>query len=1321
MGKIKYGIIHTHTDNSIQDSALSPTQLVQKAAEYGAPAVVLTDHGTLTGVYEFMRAAEEAGIKGIPGVEAYIQEDDATVYKRSHMVLIPTDYTGYRAIAKAVTASNNRLFRGTPCMDLNILQQYFGEAATGHGHVIATSACIGGILSRIMLMDRDMEQEIQKLKAKLKEYSDPDDPGYLAKKRGLFEISDELQVLMKERDRLAKLAGRKFQAKERALSSLSGDMLVQAQQNLKLEKDETARAGQRLAAIKAEIAEKRKKETACRQECRALEQTHPQWRETQEKINRLESMLQGKTELYHEMKRMAAKLESIFGKGNFYFELQYHGIPDEEYVMPLLAKAADELRMPTVACNDVHYADRTTECIRGRQIVQALRFGRWMEPQPGDTEYYIKSDEELSAKLSEILPGENVRRAMEGIGSIVARCDVVFPTESHLPKFKGGIPGESTKARLRRLAEEGISWRYPTPGEFTDAYQQRMEYELEVIEKLGYSDYLCIVQDFLEYGRRLGLDNPEKVGLTVGPGRGSALGSLVCYLVGITSIDPMKYGLLFERFLNTERVSMPDIDSDFETQVRGKVIDYVKEKYGKDAVCCILAKGTLAAKAAVRSAARVLGLERYGDSRRLYEKGGAIAGKIPAVPGIRLDEVSKDLEREFGSDPEALQIIQDAKIVEGVTINHSMHAAGVIISDNEDISDYVALMYNTEKGQWMSQCDMVEAEKQAHLMKMDFLGLRTLNIINETLHAVYEHYGTRLNIEKAPFEKEVFQQIFSAGKTNGVFQFESSGMKNMLRRFKPGSIEDLILLVAAYRPGPLQYLDEIIAVKQGKAKPRYIVPQMEEILKKTYGKPVYQEQIMMIAHEIAGFTMGEADVIRAAIAKKKMKELEKYKDKFISGLVVAGAGQADAEKFWTEMLDFGRYSFNQSHACAYAHVAYYTAYLKWHYPTEFFATTLNYTATEKLPMMLRDCQASGIRILPPDINQSSYGFTGSEGVIRFGLGNVKNVKDAANAILDERENKLFNSFRELLMRVPLKKNVIEALIESGALDSWSQNRAALLYTLPLYQDDLKIIQKKQQILEQLQQTDISAFNSKEKKSHFRKIETAENKLKEYQYRYDSTEIPQDIVEDSHKKLSHEYELLGIYLSGDPLEGYPDAKTLSSAKIGDISSTGTATLCGLISEVVEKNRNSDHAPMAFFRLADATGSINVCCFTKPYSQYGSLIEEGAAVAVSGKCVADRAAEDEDDPEIKLIAESIKVLEYQKDSVVVSVSDMADWANRVYSVLLFYYQKDGFPVILYDRSFGRFRKTTMTVSDDALLLDIPGVQIQMQKPAAKITAS
>lgn len=657
MGKIKYGIIHTHTDNSIQDSALSPTQLVQKAATHGSPAVALTDHGTLTGVYEFMRAAEEAGIKGIPGVEAYIQEDDATAYKRSHLVLIPMDYTGYRAIAKAVTVSNNRLFRGTPCMDFDILQQHFGESAPGHGHVIATSACVGGILARILLMDRDMEQEIHKLASKLKEYNNPNDPEYLAKKRTLFEISDELQVLMKERERLTKLAGRKFLVKERALSSLSGDMLVQAQQNLQLEKDETARAGQQLAAIKTEIAEKRKKETACRQECRALEQTHPQWRETQEKINRLESAIQGKAELYHEMKRMAVKLESVFGKGNFYIELQYHRIPDEKYVMPLLAQAADELRMPTVACNDVHYADHAAECVRGRQIVQTLRFGKWMGLQPGDTEYYIKTDEELSATLSEILPSENVHRAMEGIGDIVARCNVVFPTESHLPKFKGGIPGETTKERLRRLAEEGIPWRYPAPGEFSEAYRQRMEYELEVIEKLGYSDYLCIVQDFLEYGRRLGLNNPEKVGLTVGPGRGSALGSLVCYLVGITSIDPMKYGLLFERFLNTERVSMPDIDSDFETQIRGKVIDYVKEKYGEDAVCCILAKGTLAAKAAVRSAARVLGLERYGDSRRLYEKGSAIAGKIPAVPGIRLEEVSNDLEKEFSGDPEALQMI----------------------------------------------------------------------------------------------------------------------------------------------------------------------------------------------------------------------------------------------------------------------------------------------------------------------------------------------------------------------------------------------------------------------------------------------------------------------------------------------------------------------------------------------------------------------------------------------------------------------------------------------------------------------------------------
>lgn len=1312
--KIKDGIIHAHTDNSLHDSVLTPEQLVKRAAEYGAPAVVLTDHGTLTGVFAFLRAAKEYNIKAIPGVEAYIQEDDETTYKRSHMLLIPKNYAGYQAIMRAVTKSNTRMHGEIPCMNIAMLYEFFGKGTQGHGNVIATSACVGGILSRILLMDRDLEKDKAKLSEKLKQYNDPNDPKYKRKAAELFALGDAVQVLMKERDRLGKLAARKFHFREKALDSLKGEDRKKAEAILAAEKRETDAAARELPKIKEEIAKTRKQETALRQECRAIEKTHAQWIDTQEQIDRIQASLQGKSELYCEMKRLAKKLENLFGSGNFYIELQYHGIPDEEYVMPLLAGAARELRLPTVAANDIHYSDNAPDCVRGRQLVQSMRFNRWHELQPGDTEYYIKDDEEMANTLLKILSKQDVEGAMRGISDIISQCSVVFPAESHLPKFKGGVPGESTRERLKRLSEEGIAWRYPVTAEFTARHRQRMEYELEIIEKLGYSDYLCIVQDFLNYGRRLGTDNPDKLGFSVGPGRGSALGSLVCYLTGITNIDPLKYGLLFERFLNEDRVSMPDIDSDFDMEIRGKVVEYVKQKYGENAVCCILAKGTLAAKAAVRSVARVMGDELYGDARRLYDKGSRIAGKIPSTPGVQLSEVVSQLETEFGNDELALKIIHDAQIVEGAAINHSMHAAGVIISDNADVGAYIPLMYNKEKEEWMSQCDMKEAEKQGGLIKMDFLGLRTLNIISDTLRAVFRNRGVHVEMEKVPFEAEVFRNIFSKARTTGVFQFEGNGMRQMLRQFQPESIEDLILAVAVYRPGPLQYLKDIISNKHGKTKPKYMLPQMEEILAETYGKPVYQEQLMMIAHKIAGLTMGEADVIRAAISKKKLAELVQYQDRFIGGLEAAGASRADAENFWKEMQDFGKYAFNKSHACAYAHMAYYTAYLKEHYPTEFLCATLNYTPVQKLPLVLRDCAEFGITVLPPDVNESDIAFRGSDNTIRFGLGSIKTVKDAAETVLRERENGPFASLGDFVLRTEPKKNTAEALIKSGALDCLCSNRLAMLHVLPYFQDDLSVINKKKQILKDLRAADAAQMTEKEQKAHERKIKNASGKLEEYSYRYEHTDMPVDMLEDPGEKLEAERDLIGIYLSGNPLDNYPSCKTERTRCIRDIRENERITLCGIINEVTIRNRAADNAPMAFFQLSDETGEISVCCFVKPYSKYHKNIKNGAVLAIKGRCVSDGSGSDEDDAEIKLIAESVKPLAYAKQNVIVSVDHLGVWTEQVYPIIFLYYNKEGYPLTVYDRALDSYRRTQLTVSDDVLFIQIPNAEITLGTP-------
>jgi DNA polymerase-3 subunit alpha len=536
-------------------------------------------------------------------------------------------------------------------------------------------------------------------------------------------------------------------------------------------------------------------------------------------------------------------------------------------------------------------------------------------------------------------------------------------------------------------------------------------------------------------------------------------------------------------------------------------------------------------------------------------------------------------------------------------------------------------------------------------------------------------------------------------------------MKKMLTRFRPGSIEDIILLVAAFRPGPLQYLDEIISAKHGRTKPRYIVPAMKDILSETYGRPVYQEQIMMVAHKIAGFTMGEADIIRAAISKKNLHELVKYKEKFIDGLIAAGAAESAANGFWTEMLDFGRYAFNKSHACAYAHLAYYTAWLKLHYPTEFMVSTLNYTPADKLPMMLRDCGTFGQTILPPDVNASGYGFTGAHNKIRIGLSNIKNVKEAANTLLAERENGRFESFSSLLTRAPVKINEIESMIAGGAMDGWGYSRSALFYVLPFFLDDLKVIAKKRQIIKELTASDSPGLTEKERKSLNTRLTNAGKKLEEYEYRFSQMEIPADMMDDQLEKLSRERELLGMYLSGNPLQSYPKAKKLRTRFVAHVAANETVTLCGMISDVMVKGRKSDGALMAFFTLSDETGDIGVSCFTKAYSQFGGVITNNAAVAITGQGYNDTAY-DEEEAEIKLAVEGVNLLPHDKSTLVITVADMRDWTENIYPALRYFENADGFPLRLFDQSANRFRDTGLRLAEDALYQTTGGMEIQME---------
>lgn len=871
MDRIKYGILHTHTEFSIRDSAQTIEQLFARAKELGAPAVAITDHGILTGIIDFMKKGAETGIKPIPGVEAYFTYDGKDETKsRQHLILMAKDLQGYHAICRAVYQSYQYIVRDEPCMDMEILRNTFGPGTEGHGHVIATSACVNGVLASILLENETVRKSIEKLERQRDKYHPMDnevsDAVYQEE-----QMANEIAELIQKRESLTEQSKINLTGLKRRLKSLREDdpEYAETKKQLNEKTAEKERIADEIAAVKRDIAAKKRAKSDFSKSISKMKESAEKWLSVNEKIDAIEKTKKSDAVLYDAAKARAEELRDIFGAGNFYIELQFHRLESERDVMPRLAVLAKQTGIPVVAANDAHYATNSYEDVRARSLVAAMRFNQPVETGgEGYGELYIKDDAELTDMLGEILPTYIVRAAMENVGKIVDACNVEMTHGKHYPVFPTPDNGETAEERLRRLAVEGIGKRYPGK-RWTKSLQERMDYELNIINTMGYADYLCIVQDFLDYGRQLGYDSPEGVGYTIGPGRGSAVGSIVCYLTGITSVDPIRYGLLFERFLNPERVSMPDIDSDFAPEVRDRVIEYVRNKYKSattrddaEPICSIITKGTMQAKAAIRNVARVTDIP--------VSVADDMARQVPPGPHVAIDDIP-NLKEQCDANPVVKQLIDDAKLVEGTVINYGVHAAGVIIADNGDVGKYVPLYRNITKnkavGPWVAQLDMGQCENDAGLLKMDFLGLNNLDIITDTLRRIKRNYNETVDVENLPEETEVFSEIFSGGNTDSVFQFESSGMKDMLRQFQPNSMEDIVLLVAAYRPGPMQFIPDIIKVKHGRLTPHYIADGLEEILRPTYGYPIYQEQVMQIFNKIGGFSLGESDIIRRAMSQ----------------------------------------------------------------------------------------------------------------------------------------------------------------------------------------------------------------------------------------------------------------------------------------------------------------------------------------------------------------------------------------------------------------------------------------------------------------------
>ena len=917
---------------------------------------------------------------------------------------------------------------------------------------------------------------------------------------------------------------------------------------------------------------------------------------------------------YEEGKEAALRYEKIFGKGNFFLELQDHGIPEQRQVNHELVRMSRETGIELVATNDVHYtyssdaeAHDILLCV---QTGKSLKDENRMRYEGG--QYYVKSEEEMR-RLFPYAP-----EAIENTGKIAERCNVEIEFGvTKLPKFD--VPdGYTAWEYLNKLCFEGLDKRYTDNKE---ELKKRLNYELGVIKDMGYVDYFLIVWDFIRYAR--------EQGIMVGPGRGSAAGSLVSYTLGITKLDPIKYDLLFERFLNPERVSMPDIDVDFCFERRQEVIDYVVEKYGKDQVVQIVTFGTMAARGVIKDVGRVMDVP--------YVQCDTIAKMIPQELNITIDKAMKanpELKKIYETDETVRKLIDMSRRLEGLPRHTSMHAAGVVISQ-KPVMEYVPLSRGSD-GSLVTQFTMTTLEELG-LLKMDFLGLRTLTVIQNAEKLVRRDKGIELDMDKIDYEDKKVYGMLGAGKTEGVFQLESTGMKNFMKELKPGNLEDIIAGLSLYRPGPMDFIPQYIKGKNNPDEIHYDCPELEPILKATYGCIVYQEQVMQIVRSLGGYTLGRSDLVRRAMSKKKASVMEKERQNFVygneeegvPGCIHRGISEKTANKIYDDMIDFAKYAFNKSHAAAYAVVSYQTAFLKYYYPVEYMAALMTSVIhnPSKVAEYILSSRKMQIEILPPDINFGESEFSADHGAIRYGLSAIKSLgAPMIRAIVEERnENGKYQSLRDFIERMSgreLNKRAIENLIKAGALDQVAGNRRQKLMVYAEIVDAVNQ-EKKNAMTGQMSLFDLISDEEKE-----------------------AYEIQMPKVEEYSKEelLSFEKEVLGVYISGHPLEEYEErwrknitARTvdfqideeLGTSKAGDGE---IAVIGGIITnKTVKYTRNNK--VMAFLTIEDLVGTVEVVVFPNDYEKNVQKMEEDSKVFIRGKVQGDA------DKASKLICEKI----------------------------------------------------------------------------------
>lgn len=944
---------------------------------------------------------------------------------------------------------------------------------------------------------------------------------------------------------------------------------------------------------------------------------------------------------YEGAKKIAIKLNNIYGKDHFYLEMQSNGVEEQNLVNQQLIKLSKETDIPLVITNDAHYLNKKDSSVH--DVLLCIQTGKKVDDEDRmsfpSSEFYVKTEDEMR----EAFP--DAEEAMANTSKIADMCNVTFEFDQlQLPEFV--IKGEDDHEKyLRELVDKGLIERYKD--DITKIHKDRANDELRIISNLGYIDYFLIVHDFIEYAK-----NND---IMVGPGRGSAAGSIVSYTLGITNIDPIKYDLLFERFLNSERVSMPDIDIDFCYENRQRVIDYVINKYGEDKVCQIITFGTMGARGSIRDVGRALNLS--------YAETDQIAKMIPFTLGINIEEalnVNRELQNAYDKDERISNLIDTSRLLEGISRHSSTHAAGVVIT-KKSVNEYIPVQLNDEN--IVTQFPMETLEKLG-ILKMDFLGLRTLTVMRDCVQLVSDIYNKDIDLYNMEFNDKAVFSLIGRGETIGVFQLESAGMTSFMKELNPTDLEDIIAGISLYRPGPMDQIPRYLANKISKGDIEYHHDSLKPILEVTYGCMVYQEQVIRIVRDLAGYTMAHADIVRRAMSKKKYAVMDAERIIFIKGAIKKGISEKTANIIFDEMMDFASYAFNKSHAAAYAVIAYQTAYLKNYYPVLFMASSLNSFVNhkEKVSLYIRECEKMAIKVLPPAVNKSFSRFSVEGNDIRFGLSAIKNVgSKVAKAIYNERKlngNYLdFMDFCERAAKVDVNKKCVESMIKSGCFSEFKENKRQLIASFEKILDSINN-QEKRNIKGQ-----VSLFETGNKQN----LTFAFPNMEEF-------EIPMI--------LSMEKEMLGLYVSGNPLQEY---KSLIEKKVTFNSNEkivgeefdsnryydGKSVIVAGIISTISKKLTRNNAMMAFIEIEDLFGTLEIIVFPKTLENNLLLIKDESKVLIEGKLSL------REEEEIKIICQkitplnknSVNITNYQNKKIYIN-GDMIN-ENKLYNFLQYFH--------------------------------------------------